>query len=196
VKLVIDIDGCTLDFYTSFYFYVNGKLPSDPAPFWDLHKCMPKSLRPEDVVPKMLEFATSKMYEMLQPCGSADTVIQDLKKDGHTILFCTHSGKEPKSREKRLQNLQDLHIPFDNIRFVAKASDKVEYCKAELPEVIVEDYPETVLRLAEALPKSSVLVPSYPYNEEVEDKFPNIVMVERNIPNWWEVIGDIVQYGR
>ncbi len=124
-----------------------------------------------------------KIYREMQPKEQAAEVIRQLK-DEHDLLLITSRNRHfPEVEQITMDWLKYNHIVYDRLILNSTSNmhffSKLEVCRENGVEVMIEDHHELARELSQLIP---VIVFDYPYNRHLESD--NIIRVS----HWNEVM--------
>lgn len=131
---------------------------------------------PKEMVEKFMERHLLDIYYEVQPKCRATEVIRELSEKHYLILITSRNRFYPGIEETTRDWLTRYGIPYDLL--VMNATDnmhhfsKIQACKDNMVEIMIEDHHDLALELSQFLP---VILFSYPYNQHIES--PNIIRV-------------------
>ncbi len=132
-----------------------------------------------------------KYYKnVLEECDilpNANTVIQKLKKNGHTIHFITARLMNIKNCDTETitkKSLADFNIPYDSLNL--HVNDKLTFCQENNIDICIEDSYETCKELTDNGIKAILMTTKM--NADIDDK------TITRVNNWLELYEEIQKY--
>lgn len=181
MKIGIDIDGVLtdisqfyLDYGAKFAFENNIKEIKNPDGYAIEEILGLEEGKHKDFWKKYDKFYIKKKYTM----EFASEVIEKLKNDGNEIHLITarNPGEE---RDNTINWLENNNIYYDELTFTDK---KVDYCKINNIDLMIEDTPNNILKISKLIP---VICLDARYNKTCKGK--NIIRCY----SWYDIYSKI-----
>jgi phosphoglycolate phosphatase-like HAD superfamily hydrolase len=162
--VVFDVDGCLLNFFDPYVAFIHrlGFTHVKPEQVKSYLFLSDFGFTPEESLAIFKQFTKEGGFRNLEPYPGAKELLVRLRAHNHKVVLATAAPS--RARDDRLENLADLHLPFDHIEFT---HDKHEVVKKHDAVLVLDDHPNTLSTCLEQT-RAIVARPLWSYNEHIE----------------------------
>lgn len=159
LTILIDIDSIVAnlsdDWFGAYNKEYDDNLHMSKADLWHTHQIV----KPE-CGKQIYDYITPELVRNLKPLDGAVETVNNLKEDGHRIVFVTAVFRPEENSNARVQWIME-HFPWATIYdfFIGGPKDLVK------GDVFIDDAPHNLEAYRKAWPNALLLRIGYPYNE-------------------------------